>query len=1333
MHILQLNTHRSSSVLHSLLNDFSTQRFHFLLIQEPYMFPGSSRPISHPAWVPFLPFIPRDQTGGAPEDSTIKTLIYANKFIPSTSLRSLDLPSNCLTAVSYSIQDHTFLLISSYAPPKQAHKLRHLQEALRLHPLSPTTHVVVGMDCNLHHPLWSPPTYRHTHREAEDLINIMSEAGLSLRLEGGIPTFYPPNCTHANTTIDLQWVSPTCLDWMVRCVTDVEHRFSHLSDHAAITSTILLPFHPPTLTRTRRHWKKLDASQFEDVLATELSALEAPGPPGVSSQAELDHHEHLLTQAITRAMDKCVPHRAQRYGEKRWWDKATLNPLKSTAQRLRRLYQRKRDEPTRLAYLEASHAFRNGVHQAKRFHWRSFLDSLTPSTLFTASKYATNDFAAPSLTVPPLRSRTGDLTSNPAEQAELLFQGTSAPTVQCVLDDLLPAADHPPPLPPPFTTLKASRVIDSLRPGKAPGSDEITNQALQAGGPALTQAVVAIANACLRTGLFPSAWKVARTAILWKPHKPDYADPSAYRPIALLSCLSKVVESMIANRLKVRAELEGILPQGHYGGRPQRSTEDALTHLTAWTKNQWSKGRYVGALFVDVKAAFPTVNPSRLIDTLRRQGFCPSLVAFVTAYLSNRSTTITFGDFESEPKSLSIGLPQGSPLSVILYILYNASLLTQASDIPETSSLGFIDDVTFVTADRSLNTVRQRLQILANRELDWGSRHGAAFDRRKSQWILLTHRPLPDPLPFLKLGDETLLPQTQVKWLGVVLDHKLTFSQHGRALEKSGTRVVLQLARLARTGWGIPLPKCKQLISALVHSRTDYAASVWHQHGKNTVVVKAIQRIDNMAQRFALGVFKTHPLVFLKHDTASPPALSRLDARAQKAVARLLSLPNTNPAAILARDALTSPRKAHRACLHHAVHSPAAVLSSLPAPIELISFADASFVAPHPRIRSLVAHSKEAAALFVTSQLGPLTGNDPTRSVAFSDGSLTPGEGTGAAALHLPSGTLSPANLGNLEYRTVYEAELVGVRMAADLALQHRTRLQSSYWFFIDNQPSIRALTQALKPSPGLTLRRQAVASLTRLVNTSPHSSVVLVWWPAHVGIQGNEDAYEAAKAATVTGEPMSLPLSLAAVEQQINARCKASVSDAPPASVLTRLRGVHDPTHISRALSDLPRHAATAIAQLRAGHTPLAAFLHRITAAESPDCPMCNQPETTEHFLLLCREYREHRTALREQLRAMKLGCDSHTLLTNPRAFKPLADYIGATKRFLKARQWRPPAPDDTQTQSQRLSRRSPPPQLPHHPLPSSHPSSHLPPPTSNFLARRPPVTPPSHHSLPR
>lgn len=183
---------------------------------------------------------------------------------------------------------------------------------------------------------------------------------------------------------------------------------------------------------------------------------------------------------------------------------------------------------------------------------------------------------------------TGSLTSVPEGQAELLFHGTSAPIVVCKLHNLLP---QPPNIPQHtlFLQQEVDTIIQNLRIGKAPGRDEITNQAIQAGGPQLAEAICCIANSCLKSGTFPSVLKVAWTAILRKPHKPDYTNPTAYQPIALLSCLGKVVEAVIALRFKNQADSRGILPTGHYGGRQQRLTEDALTHLRAWTKNQCSK------------------------------------------------------------------------------------------------------------------------------------------------------------------------------------------------------------------------------------------------------------------------------------------------------------------------------------------------------------------------------------------------------------------------------------------------------------------------------------------------------------------------------------------------------------------------------------------------------------------------------------------------------------------------------------------------------------------------------------------------------------------------
>lgn len=240
-------------------------------------------------------------------------------------------------------------------------------------------------------------------------------------------------------------------------------------------------------------------------------------------------------------------------------------------------------------------------------------------------------------------------------------------------------------------------MIDGLKTSKSPGPDKIPSQVLQLGGSPLAHCIVQITNACLKTGCFPSQWKVAKSVILKKVGKPDYSNPAAYQPIALLNTLSKTAEAMLANHVRDFVKTKHLLHPGHFGGRQSRSTTDALIYLTSWIKAKWRENKVVGALFVDVQAAFPMVHPDRMVATLTSLGVFPALCNLIQDYLNARSTTISFGEFESEPKSLTIGLPQGLPLSVILYIIYNTSLLQQSSAIPNTIALGFIDDVAFAT------------------------------------------------------------------------------------------------------------------------------------------------------------------------------------------------------------------------------------------------------------------------------------------------------------------------------------------------------------------------------------------------------------------------------------------------------------------------------------------------------------------------------------------------------------------------------------------------------------------------------------------------------------
>lgn len=680
-------------------------------------------------WVQYLPSHPPvinpDKPTTAPR---YRCVTYVSKRIPSHLVSQNNSASSIVGALKISPPNSPspIHLINAYLPPSHQAITQTLSPSLDQAPTGP---VLLGMDSNLHHPTWNPTSYLHTHPAAEELILLAAAYHLSLRSELGVPTFYASSDRQSNTTIKLVWTNEEASQLATSCVTDTSFERLYSSDHAAVTTTLDLPSSTTSLISPppRLNWKKAVEEKLKASLLSTLSHLSAPLPPSVS-RSELEAYVNEVTCSINQSISTAVPTSNPPLNARQWWNDTVLGPLKRKTSALRRKYQSYKSEDNKSVYLASAKIFHHTILRLKHEHRKNYLLELDDKSLFSAVWFT--DGPSPPSFIPPLRSPSGHLTSDPEIQAELLFNGTSAPTIDIDLSNIV----HPPPRPRlslPFTLNEARQVIRGLKPSKAPGPDKIPSRVLQLGGDHLATCIVNIANACLNLGFFLSQWKTAKSVILQKVGKPDYSNPGAYQPIALLNTLSKTFEAMLANRLRDFAESNHLLNPGHFGGRQRRSTTDALVYLTTWIKAKLKESKYVGALFVDVQAAFPTVHPSCLAATLNSIGVCPAICALISNYLSDCSTTISFGDFESSPKSLTIGLPQGSPLSVILYIIYNSSLLDQASDMPDTISLGFINDVDFVTAAHSAKEVVDKLQILASCELRWGKHHGAAFDKKK--------------------------------------------------------------------------------------------------------------------------------------------------------------------------------------------------------------------------------------------------------------------------------------------------------------------------------------------------------------------------------------------------------------------------------------------------------------------------------------------------------------------------------------------------------------------------------------------------------------------------
>ena len=204
---------------------------------------------------------------------------------------------------------------------------------------------------------------------------------------------------------------------------------------------------------------------------------------------------------------------------------------------------------------------------------------------------------------------------------------------------------------------------------------------------------MALTQASLDAGHFPTPFKETITIILRKPNKPDYTKPNAYRPIALKKTIAIVIESIVTELLSYLIETHELLPADHFGRRPQRTTIDAMTILTENIHRAWKEKDIDSVIFMDVAGAFNNVHHNRLLHNMQKRRIPTVIINVIRSFLSNRTTQLRFNGTTSTTIDISTGIPQGSPLSPILYMLYNADLLeiTKTPDL----ALGFIDDIAY--------------------------------------------------------------------------------------------------------------------------------------------------------------------------------------------------------------------------------------------------------------------------------------------------------------------------------------------------------------------------------------------------------------------------------------------------------------------------------------------------------------------------------------------------------------------------------------------------------------------------------------------------------------
>ena len=180
----------------------------------------------------------------------------------------------------------------------------------------------------------------------------------------------------------------------------------------------------------------------------------------------------------------------------------------------------------------------------------------------------------------------------------------------------------------------------------------------------------------------PAVWRSCIGIILPKPNKTNKSDPKSYRIISLLNCLGKVLEKLYATRLNYLANTTELLHGSQLGGRKQRSAIDAALLLTQYIEEQRQPGKVANntittTIFLHIKGGFDYVTKEKLIVS-ERLCLPRPLISWVRTFLTNRSVQLAFsGQIQQQPTSLTIGTPQGSLISPILFLIYIRDIVAE--------------------------------------------------------------------------------------------------------------------------------------------------------------------------------------------------------------------------------------------------------------------------------------------------------------------------------------------------------------------------------------------------------------------------------------------------------------------------------------------------------------------------------------------------------------------------------------------------------------------------------------------------------------------------------
>lgn len=412
----------------------------------------------------------------------------------------------------------------------------------------------------------------------------------------------------------------------------------------------------------------------------------------------------------------------------------------------------------------------------------------------------------------------------------------------------------------PITESDIIRITKNLSSSKACGHDGFNSYVLKKVIYYIALPLTHIFNMSLTTGQYPDSFKLSKVVPIYKKDDPSLC--SNYRPISILPCISKILEKIIYEQLYEFLEQNSLLCANQYGFRKHHSTDLAVLEVYDKISSSLTNHNHVIGIFCDLSKAFDTLDHNILLYKLNHIGIRGVPLLWFKNYLSQRKQFVEYESFHSNISPVNHGVPQGSILGPLLFLIYVNDVINISDSLSFTL---FADDITILYPHSKLDDSTLFLNSELLKLCRWFNCNKLFFNHSKTNYIVFKNprRNMDYQNCNLVINNTQIERKSTVKFLGVTLEENLNWDAHFKSLTNNVSKLVGLLCRLRDV---LPNSSLTLLYKSLIQSKLFYCNVAWGRSTQKNL--NSILILQKKAVRVCTGS------MFLSH---SNPLFSKLN------------------------------------------------------------------------------------------------------------------------------------------------------------------------------------------------------------------------------------------------------------------------------------------------------------------------------------------------------------------------------------------------------------------------------------------------------------------------